>query len=123
MSRYEQRRELGVQAMLEQRKVKFNPNNAVVYLENVGNPSDLLRQQNLYWKEGYDTLHEDGTGVFMHIPRSEVSANEKRYQTESRERLRRPAPAGLAKEFHEEGNKAEYAAPVTGEDFLNGPGD
>ena len=99
--------------------MKFNKENAIVHLENTGNQSDLLRQQNLYWKEGYDSFHNDDSGVYMQLPRAEVEANMKRYQRDSEERLSRPASAGLEKEFHEEGNVAGHDAPVSASDFLD----
>jgi hypothetical protein len=120
MSRFEQRKAQGAKERLASSGVKVNPSNSVVYLESSGNPSDLLRQQNLYWKEGYDTLHQDPTGVYMHIPIADASANVKRYQQEARSRLVRPAPAGLDKEFREEGNVAGYDKPVSAQDFLEG---
>jgi len=121
MSRFEQRKSLGPEKMLEAQGVKVNKENAVVHLENTGNPSDLLRQMNLYWKEGYDKLAENETGIFMQLPRSEVEANVRRYQRESEERLTRPAAAGLDKEFREEGNTAGYEKSITAQDFLEAP--
>lgn len=123
MSRFEQRKIQGPRERLASKGVKVNDGNAIVYLENTGNPSDLLRQQNLYWKEGYDTFHEDGTGVYMHIPKSDADANATRYQQEARSRLVRPAPAGLDAEYREEGNLAVYDKPVTAQDFLEGSSD
>ncbi|MFI5385996.1 MAG: hypothetical protein ACHQ50_07730 [Fimbriimonadales bacterium] len=118
MSRFEQRKDFGPIQMLEAKKVPFNKENAIVHLENTGNPSDLLRQQNLYWKEGYDTFHNDDSGIFMELPKSEVTANIARYQRDSEERLARPPAAGLDKEFREEGNTAVQEAPVPAVDFL-----
>ena len=123
MSRFEQRKDFGPREMLAAKGIKFNKNNAIVHLENTGNQSDILRQQNLYWKEGYDTFHSDDTGVFMELPRAEMEANVKRYQRDSQERLTRPASAGLDKEFQEEGNTAGYAKPVTAQDFLEKDGE
>jgi|GEM_PF-6618350 len=118
MSRFEQRKSFGPQQMLEASGVKFNNDNAIVHLENTGNTSDLLRQQNLYWKEGYDKFHDDETGIYMQLPRAEVEANIRRYQKESEDRLTRPASAGLDKEFREEGNTAGYEKQVSAQDFL-----
>ena len=118
MSRFEQRKDFGPREMLAAKGVKYNKNNAIVHLENTGDQSALLRQQNLYWKEGYDTFHSDETGVFMELPRAEVEANQKRYSRESEERLKKPAAAGLDKEFREEGNTAGFAKPVTAQEFL-----
>ena len=118
MSRFEQRKNFGPQEMLEAHGVKFNKDNAIVHLENTGNQSDLLRQQNLYWKEGYDKFHDDESGVYMQLPRAEVEANVRRYQKESEDRLTRPAAAGLDKEFREEGNTAGYEKSVSAQDFL-----
>ena len=80
MSRFEQRKDFGPREMLAARKVKFNQSNAIVHLENTGNQSDLLRQQNLYWKEGYDTFHSDESGVYMELPRAEVEDGLKELQ-------------------------------------------
>ncbi|HWA82070.1 MAG TPA: hypothetical protein VG820_01450 [Fimbriimonadaceae bacterium] len=118
MSRFEQRRDFGPREMLAARGVKFNKNNAIVHLENTGNQSDLLRQQNLYWKEGYDTFHSDESGVYMELPRAEVEANMRRYQRDAEERLVRPPAAGLDKEYREEGNTAGYEKSMTAQDFL-----
>lgn len=119
MSRFEQRKDFGPRQMLAGKGVKYNADNAIVHLENTGNQSDLLRQQNLYWKEGYDTFHSDESGVFMELPRADAEDNMRRYQRESEERLRRPSPAGLEKEFREEGNSAEYEKQVAAQDFLD----
>jgi len=121
MSRFEQRKDFGPREMLAAKGVKFNENNAIVHLENTGDQSALLRQQNLYWKEGYDTFRDDDSGVFMQLPREEVEANIKRYQRESAERLSRPASAGLDKEYREEGNTAGYDKSTSVKDFLEDP--
>lgn len=121
MSRFEQRRDFGPREMLAAKGVKFNEDNAIVHLENTGDQSVLLRQQNLYWKEGYDSFHNDDSGIFMQLPRDEVEANVKRYQKESEERLARPAAAGLEKEYREEGNTAGYAERTSVNDFLEDP--
>jgi hypothetical protein len=118
MSRYEQRKDLGPLAMLKAKGVKVKEGNVVVHLENTGDPSTLLRQQNLYWKEGYDTFHNDESGVFMELPKKEVEANMARYQRASEERLTRPSSAGLDQEFREEGNTAGYGKAVTAQDLL-----
>jgi hypothetical protein len=120
MSRFEQRKDFGPRELLAAKGVKFNKDNAIVHLENTGNPSDLLRQQNLYWKEGYDTFHNDDSGVFMQLPRAEVEANMKRYQKDSEDRLSRPPAAGLDREFREEGNTAGLERPVKAADFFEG---
>ncbi len=119
MSRFVQRREQGPRERLAATGVKANSANAIVFLENTGNPSDLLRQQNLYWKEGYDTLHEHATGVFMHLPEKEMMANQLRYRRESETRLRRPSAVGLDQEYREEGNAASIEQPISAETFLS----
>ena len=119
MSRFEQRKDFGPREMLAAKNVSYNEENAIVHLENTGNPSDLLRQQNLYWKEGYDTFHSDESGVFMEIPRADAEANMARYQRDSEQRLSRPASAGLDKEFREEGNVAVQESQVTASEFLD----
>ena len=118
MSRFEQRKDFGPREMLAAKGVSFNKDNAIVHLENTGDPSALLRQQNLYWKEGYDTFHNDDSGVFMQLPPKEVEANIARYQRASEERLTRPSAAGLDQEFREEGNTAGYGKAVTAQDLL-----
>lgn len=120
MSRFEQRKGFGPREMLAARGVKFKKENAIVHLENTGNQSDMLRQQNIYWKEGYDTFHNDESGVYMQLPRAEAEANAKRYQKEAEDRLKRPASAGLEKEFREEGNVAGFEKSVSAKDFFEG---
>jgi hypothetical protein len=123
MSRFEQRKDFGPREMLAAKGVKFNDKNAIVHLENTGNQSDLFRQQNLYWKEGYDTFHNDDSGVFMQLPRDEVAKNMARYQKDSEERLARPPAAGLDKEFREEANTVDTSTQTTAGEFLEGDPD
>lgn len=88
MSRYEERKLAGPRDYLDRNKIKYNKENAVIHLENTGNVADLLRQENLYYREGYDRFHGDATGAYMEIPLGEVAANDKRYKDEADRRMR-----------------------------------
>jgi hypothetical protein len=118
MSRFEQRRTAGVQTHLDNKKIKYNPNNAIVHLENIGDEGLALQQKNMYWKEGYDAFHSDETGVYMELPRDEAEANAKRYQQDSIDRLNRPAKAGLPEEYAETGNAVALGSKTSGAAFL-----
>jgi len=117
MARFEQRRQFGDLERAELKGVKIPKGHRVVFLENLGNESDLRRQRQIYWGEGYDELHADADGIFMTIPDKEAKENDKRYKKTSEERLRTPAKVGLT---HETGSSG-LAKPMKGSDFLDQP--
>lgn len=41
------------------------PSGELAFIENTGDQAALLREQNLKWKEGFDTFHNCEDGVFM----------------------------------------------------------
>lgn len=118
MSRFEQRRALGVRDLLAQKKIKLPKDQNVVYLQNAGDDQGLAAQRALYWQEGYDELHRDEDGIVMVIPPHEAAANEQRYRNEANSRLeRKPDRVGVPGET---GNVQERTAPVSVQDFLEG---
>jgi len=98
---FEQPRALDAETMLASVGIKLGPGEAAVILEKTDSPSDLMRQRNLYWQEGYENHKETELGLVMKTSREQVIANEKRYQQKAADRMKQPVAAGLPEKYKE----------------------
>lgn len=97
MSRHEQRRLDGPREMLrliDPKKVPGKDAN-LVFLQAGSEKADLINQKAMYYKIGYDVVHDDADGAYMAAPKEEYNAYEKYERDRANRMLEVKQGAGL----------------------------